>query len=305
MQRIAADYLTPLPARPAVEPLSTHVDGFLTELEGRNCSRHTLAAYRRDLNQFLAYLADNSVLEATAESVTRTDITAFLAHLGRKGLTGTSRARKLAVLRAFFSHLEVEAVIDRSPVKGVQPPKTERREKGYLRPHEYAQLLAAAGASSRDFAILTLFLQTGLRLSELCALTLADVDLRNDVVHVHGKGHVAADVPLEAKSLKALARYLADRGEGGPDTLFLNRYGEPLSPSGVKKLVKQYVRQAGLPDWVSCHTLRHTYATIKGEKGVGALALQKLMRHARLQTTTIYTHQRAESLAKIQKRTSL
>lgn len=202
--------------------------------------------------------------------------------------------------------MEDEEVIGRSPTRGIAPPKTERRERGHLRPQEYAQLLAAAGGDTRDFAILQLFLQTGLRLSELCGLTLADLDLGNERVLVRaGKGKADAMVYLEAKSLKALARYLDERGEAGPAALFLNRYGEPLSASGVKKLVKSYVHAAGLPDWVSCHTLRHTYATIKGEKGVGALALQKLMRHARLQTTTIYTHHRSESLAKIQKRTSL
>ncbi len=287
-------------------PLATHVTAFLTELEGRNCSPHTIAAYRRDLNQFLTYLHENSVIAATAQTITRSDIAAFLAALGRAGLTGTSRARKLAVLRAFFSYLEAEDVINRSPARGIAPPKSERRERGSLRPHEYAQLLAAAGGDTRDFAILQLFLQTGLRLSELCSLMLADIDLPNERLPVRaGKGKADATVYLEAKSLKALSRYLDERGAWGPAALFLNRYGEPLSTSGVKKLVKHYVRAAGLPDWVSCHTLRHTYSTIKAERGVGALALQKLMRHARLQTTTIYTHHRAESLAKIQKRTSL
>jgi site-specific recombinase XerD len=209
------------------------------------------------------------------------------------------------VLRAFFGHLVASDVIERSPAEHIQPPKTEQRERGYLRAHEYGQLLGAAGANPRDFAILTLFLQTGLRLSELCGLTLSDVDLSHEVIHVHGKGNKAAAVPLEAKSIKALARYLDDRGDGAPAALFLNRYGEPLSASGVKKLLKGYVRATELPDWVSCHTLRHTYGTLKGEKGVDPMQLQQLMRHSRLQTTTIYRHHRAESLAKVQKRTSL
>lgn len=103
MKPISADFVTPPLPAPAAASLRAHITSFLTELEGRNCSRHTIAAYWRDLDQFFTYLAENSVIAATAQTITRTDITAFLAHLGRQGLTGTSRARKLAVLRAFFS----------------------------------------------------------------------------------------------------------------------------------------------------------------------------------------------------------
>src|SRR5688572_29262388 len=148
---------------------------FLLTLEGKNRSRATIQAYRTDLNQFLNWLRETNVTIDAPADVARLDITEYLAFLSERGLSGVSRARKVAAIREYFRFAHLEKLVSRSPVDGIDTPKIEKRGRNYLTPEEYHRLLSAAGGNPRDYCILMTFLQTGLRVSELCALTLDDI----------------------------------------------------------------------------------------------------------------------------------
>jgi integrase/recombinase XerC len=281
---------------------------FLLVLEGRNRSGATLGAYRSDLTQFFAWLAQTNVAATAPERVERADVTDYLAHLSRRGISGLSRARKLAALREFFRYLEGEGVVAKSPTSGVETPKKERNARPYLVRDEYTRLLSLAGANPRDYCILTLFLQTGVRVSELCALRLEDVDLAARSVSVRGKGMVDRRIELERKGLQALRSWLAVRGQAGEvdhDFLFSNRDGGPLGVRGVKKLILKYRIQAGIAKKVGAHALRHTFATAKAEQGVSPFQLKEWLGHASLNTTQIYVHLSRKNAKKVMEATSL
>jgi integrase/recombinase XerC len=169
--------------------LEQGAQAFLRALSGQNKSPATIRAYGDDVGQFITWLHANTVVVRPAD-IARVDITEYLGHLARRGLSGISRARKLAGIREYFRFLENHDIIAKSPAAGVETPKKEKHARSYLRPDEYRALLAHAGANPRDYCILQVFLQTGIRLSELCALTRDDVDLDGRTITVRGKGQV-------------------------------------------------------------------------------------------------------------------
>ena len=286
---------------------TTTLERFLRVMHGRNKARLTIEAYRTDLRQFFAWLVENNATATAPELIERADVEEFLAHLADKGITGLSRARKLSAIRELDRFLLAEGSLARSPVAAVETPKRERHERSYLTRDEYNRLLAQAGATPRDFAILTVFLQTGVRLSELCALRLADVDLANRRLSVRlGKGQRERSVELERKAISALKFWLSVRPMVADDHLFLNRDLDPLSPSGVKKLVRKYRLQAGIAKRGGCHVLRHTFATAKAEQNVSPYQLQEWLGHAKLDTTMQYVHlAKRPNAQKVMQETSL
>jgi site-specific recombinase XerD len=178
--------------------LTITVEAFLRALVGKNRSPQTLRAYRADLGQFLAWLADTNDVARHPGQITRADVEAYLTNLGHRGLTGVSRARKLAALRGYFTFLVNHEVIPRSPAAGVDAPRRERRSRPFLRPEEYNQLLSLAGAHPRDFAILQVFLQTGLRVSELVHLSLTDIDPPGRMLTVRGAQVLACGSSIQS-----------------------------------------------------------------------------------------------------------
>lgn len=162
-----------------------------------------------------------------------------------------------------------------------------------------------AGGSPRDYAILQVFLQTGIRVRELAGLTLDDIDLVNYFLKVRGKGQVEREIELEKKGVQALKNYLSLRPESLSNILFLNYKGEPISERGIRKLVVKYKEKAGITKKASCHALRHTFATYKAERGVSPFQLQKWLGHANLNTTQIYVHLGKQNAKKAMEQTSL
>jgi site-specific recombinase XerD len=175
----------------------------------------------------------------------------------------------------------------------------------FLRADEYTKMLSLAGVNPRDYAILQVFLQTGIRVSELAHLTLEDVDLIKPAIQVRGKGSIEREIALEKRGLLALKNYLAVRPESLSSVLFLNYKGEPISERGIRKLVVKYRKNAGITKRASCHSLRHTFATYKAEKGVSPFQLQQWLGHANLNTTQIYVHLGKQNAKKIMDQTSL
>ncbi len=191
-------------------------------------------------------------------------------------------------------------------ITGLETPKREKHDRAHLTREEYTKLLSLAGANPRDYAILQVFLQTGVRVSELCNLRIADVDLvSRSLLVTAGKGMVARTIELEKKATQAIKSYLAIRPTVSHDFLFVNRYGEPISDRGIEKLITRYVKEAGLRKKVSCHTLRHTFATHKAQQGISAYRLKEWLGHQSLETTQIYVHLGEQNAQKEMEQTSL
>jgi integrase/recombinase XerC len=255
----------------ATVTLEKGLAAFLDIMLGKNRSTATLRAYRTDVRQFIAFLKENNVAITDMGDVGKVDVLEYLAALARKGLTGVARARKVSAIREYFRFLEEVEVIERSPAAGIDTPKREKRTRQFLRSDEYTKMLSLAGGNPRDYAILQVFLQTGIRVSELAHLTLTDVDLTKPAITVRGKGNTEREIALEKRGVQALKNYLAVRLENLSDVLFLNYKGEPISERGIRKLVVKYRKNAGITKKASCHALRHTFATYKS--GEGGLSL--------------------------------
>ncbi len=286
--------------------LESSAAAFLRSLAGRNLSAQTHRAYATDLRQFLAWLGETNGVAQRPDQVTRLDVTEYLAYLAHRQLTGVTRARKLAALREYFRFLEGVGALDRSPVRGVDTPKREQRGRSFLTTEEYTRVLAAAGSNARDFCILTLFLQTGIRISELCALTLGDIDLKAGTLLVReGKGQVEREIALERKATAALKAWQKVRPASGGASLFTNYRDEPLSEWGVRKLLAKHLKAAGVAKKITPHSLRHTFASHKARQGVSAFMLKDLLGHKNIATTQIYVHLGKQDAKKVMEATSL
>jgi site-specific recombinase XerD len=278
---------------------------FLDALSGKNRSQATIRAYQTDLLQFVTFLHDTNVLIATPQDVQKVDILDYFSYLAKKDLTGVARARKMSAIREYFRFLEGLGHILKSPTTGVETPKRERNTRQFLRSDEYTKMLSLAGANPRDYAVLQVFLQTGIRVSELAHVKMNDVDFLKPSLTVRGKGKVSREIALEKKGIQALKSYLTVRPDSLSERLFLNYKGEPISERGIRKLVVKYTKAAGITKKASCHTLRHTFATYKAEKGVSPFQLQQWLGHANLNTTQIYVHLGKQNAKKLMEQTSL
>src|SRR5215216_3954379 len=159
---------------------------FLNALTGKNRSAATIRAYQTDIAQFISYLHENNVSIETPTEVEKIDVMEYLSALARKELTGIARARKMSALREYFRFLEGVGLISKSPTTGIETPKREKNGQQVLRQDEYTKMLSLAGANPRDYAILQVFLQTGIRVSELASLTRDDIDFIKPSITVRG-----------------------------------------------------------------------------------------------------------------------
>src|SRR5438067_6772774 len=187
---------------------------FLNALSGKNRSAATIRAYQTDIAQFISFLHANNVSIHSPVEVQKIDVVEYLSSLAKRELTGIARARKMSAIREYFRFLEGVGFIAKSPTTGIETPKRERNGRQVLRSDEYTKMLSLAGANPRDYAILQVFLQTGIRVSELSHLTLQDIDFIKPTITVRGKGNQQREIALEKKGVHALRSYLAVRGEG-------------------------------------------------------------------------------------------
>lgn len=203
---------------------------FIRTLQAQNASPRAVSAYAEDVDQFLTWLHSKVDLDGMHQ-VQREDSEGFLAHLGSKGSTGTSRRRKLCALRRYFICMQDHNHTTDNPTQGVANPKAEERTPEILYRHEYKALLYEARSSLRDAAILQVLLQTGVRVGELCSLTVDDIDLKARELTVRqGKGLRDRVIPMTQDACQALEQYLAVRKAEEGSCLFLTKYGSPLQP---------------------------------------------------------------------------
>ncbi|MEH3090373.1 MAG: site-specific tyrosine recombinase XerD [Microbacterium arborescens] len=281
----------------------------------RGLSAHTVAAYRRDLDGYLAWLGENGVEDAAA--VTPDIVTRFVADAAATDPppAATSLARLQSSLRGFHRFIAREGLVDADPTQRLRPPRTPRRLPKALTIDQVERLLAASGpapgdaaatdlAGLRDRALLELLYATGARVSEIVQLDVDDLAL-GDVVRVRGKGAKERVVPVGSYARASLEAYLARarpelsrRGRATP-RLFLGVRGAPLSRQSAWLVIQQAAERAQLTAHVSPHTLRHSFATHLLQGGADVRVVQELLGHASVATTQIYTHVTVDALREI------
>ncbi|MBI3939886.1 MAG: tyrosine recombinase XerC [Acidobacteria bacterium] len=280
---------------------------FLKYLENeKGYSPQTLRAYQSDLRQFCDFLcAQRHASHVEPNEVDHIAIRDFLGMLHSQERKKSTAGRKVATIRSFFKFLHQERYIASNPAKLVSTPRKEIRVPRVLQPEEITALIEAPAGDSplalRDRAILELLYATGMRVSELTALSHDDVHWDERFVRVIGKGRKERIIPFGSKAKAALRSYGGVRSQIAPGklpsaALFVNKNGTRLSSRSVGRLVDKYIRQTALRLKVSPHALRHSFATHLLSAGADLRVIQELLGHASLATTQRYTHVSMEQL---------
>jgi len=289
-----------VPTVPEVRGLrSSSVSAYLTHLAvERRLAANSVASYERDLRLLAGFAARR---RRRLDALSRQDLDAFVRDLMSDGRSPRSVARAVACCRGFYRFLALEGRVKTSPADDLRPPRAWKALPRYLSSEEIDRLLAQPDVATprglRDRALLELLYATGMRVSELVGLRPGDVDLDASYLTCTGKGEKQRIVPIGDEAAVWVRRYLRD-GRGAllgtrrSPRLFVNaRGGGPgLTRVGFWKILKAYVRQAGLKTWISPHILRHSFATHLLERGADLRAIQMMLGHADLSTTQIYTH---------------
>lgn len=282
-------------------PLRLQTAKFLTHLRGaRGASKHTLRAYRSDLE---AFVSAQPALEPSA--IERVHVRAFIADIQKAGAASRATVlRRISALRSFVKFLRANGVLKGNPLLGVPLPKRRRPLPKFLSEAEMDALLAPRTGTEdwnrRDRALVELIYSSGLRRAEVSGLNVGDVDFLEGTVRVFGKGAKERVVPVGKSALGALRDYLKDRALPAPgEPLFTNlRPGGRITPDGVAFVFARWVKRASILKKVSPHVLRHSFATHLLNHGCDIRAVQDMLGHASLQTTQIYTHVSLEKLQK-------
>ncbi len=282
------------------------VAGFLGTLQTeRGVSRHTLAAYRRDLTDFGRFLARGGHRLA---DVRADDVVSYLEHARARGLKSASIARRLAAVRGLYRHLVREETLTRDPTEHVETPRAGRSLPKTLSREAAAALVEAIDGneprSVRDRTALEVLYATGMRASECLGLRLEDVNLNAGYALCTGKGGKQRLVPLGEQAVAWLRRYLRDarpRFTRARDSgrVFVNPRGGALSRQSLWTIVRRAAATAGLRRKVSPHVLRHSFATHLLEGGADLRAVQAMLGHADITTTQIYTHLPSDALTRM------
>lgn len=284
---------------------------YLQTIKGK--SVNTIQVYLYDLRVFLRFMKVHKKLvpastdfdsiditdvnEELLKTVTLSDLYAYMSFVSNKRSNSAyARARKVASLKSFFNYLTNKVrVLDKNPAAELESPKIVKRLPRYLNVDESKKLLSSVDGryTARDYAILTLFLNCGIRLSELVGINLEDI--KSNTLVVFGKGGKERAIPLNSACVEAINNYMKERPvEGVTDkkALFLSERKQRISKATVQHIVKKYIMSAGLdPKRYSTHKLRHTAATLMYRYGhVDIRTLQELLGHESISTTEIYTH---------------
>ena len=291
-------------------------------------SEHTAKCYGADLTQFSEFIcgvSENGMVENNSLSMdhhesghatavaTHVDVDkillaastdsvrGYLAHLNEKEYSKATIARKLATLRSFYKFLVKRNHINENPVMVVRTPKQEKKLPRFLEYEEVKRLLDTPPINTwlgaRDRAIMETLYSTGIRVSELVALNMDDIDFLGEVIHVRGKGKKERITPIGTSALQTIQHYMEYRNKRAQNNsnfdtkvLFVNKHGRRLSTRSVRRKMDKYLKMAGLDPAISPHTLRHSFATHMLNNGADLRSVQELLGHQSLSTTQVYTH---------------
>ena len=280
--------------------MKAQVDTYLTHLAvERGFSGNTIMAYRNDLYSLVKFLGSNGSAKDWNQ-VNANLLSEFVLLLQSKGYSETTRARKTAAVRSFFSFLVEERVLEGSPANNLASPKIGRSLPTALTEEEVVRLLDApeklnTPEARRDKAMLELLYATGMRVSELVALQTSDVNLAGEFVRCMGKGSKERLIPFHDQALNALQRYIEKArttlvSDTKEQALFLNRRGERLTRQGFWLIMREHARRAGITTPATPHMLRHSFATHMLRGGASLRQVQEFLGHASIASTQIYTH---------------
>ena len=311
---------------------SLTVQKFLDYLKyERRFSEHTAKCYGADLAQYGEFLVvgvsdgrgldsepvspsgqqGDSATAVATQANTKVDellllastdtVRTYLAFLNEKQYSKATIARKLATLRSFYKFLVKRNQLTSNPVVAVRTPKQEKKLPRFLDYEEVKKLLDTPPQDNwlgaRDRAILETLYSTGIRVSELVALNMDDVDFLGEVVHIRGKGKKERITPIGSSALQVIQYYMEYRNKRAQNNtnfdskvLFVNKHGRRLSTRSVRRKMDKYLKMAGLDPAISPHTLRHSFATHMLNNGADLRSVQELLGHQSLSTTQIYTH---------------
>ena len=292
------------------QEMNSLVELFLRWLEvEKGYSEHTVSGYGHDLSEFTSGLAK----EMNVRDIEAFHIRRFVVSLHGHNSTATV-GRKLSALRTFFKFLQREHHIKHDPITGIAGPKVGKYLPTFLTVDEVFSLLETPEANDRfmlrDRAILELLYSTGMRVAELVSRDILNLDFTTEMLRVRGKGNKERLVPVGRPALEAIQNWLpsrdqliADRARRGhkveKEALFLNVRGGRLTSRSVERMVKSYGERAGIPQIVTPHALRHSFATHLLEMGADLRSVQELLGHASLSTTQRYTHLTLDHLTEV------
>jgi site-specific recombinase XerD len=282
--------------------MDSYIEKFAEYLEiQKGASPRTITAYRFDLNKFKNYLVSNK-FTTDINKIDRVIVRSYLSYLSNPKLvqrpnTIITRTRKLSSIKSFFNFLYREELIKKNLIEFIEAPKLPKKEIDYLTIKEYKRLLRAIRRTAtkyfvaRDIAIISLFISTGIRVSELISLRKSDVDLTNKIIKVHRKGNKDQTIPLNFEMAKLLFKLLNKSTPSGEDKVFLSKNKQGIKANTVYELVKKYLERAEIhKSKHGPHLLRHTCFTTLLSKNVNPVIIQTLAGHSSFDTTRRYLH---------------
>jgi integrase/recombinase XerC len=283
-----------------------YIPQFQTYLKSeRNMSQNTVLAYIRDIKQFMGFVRTKGSLYDSPERIDYNFARNYLRFLELKKLSKKSLARKISSCRVFFRYLIRDGKIKLNPFENLLTPKLGKRLPSFLYPDEVIKLLDVIDLKKsgglRDSAILELIYASGMRVGEIAALKMDDIDLDSLEILVHGKGDKERIVLINTHAAASIKRYLEERKKtaGSEKTIFLGRRITKLTTRSVERMIRKYAKKAGISKKVTPHTLRHSFATHLLGGGADLKVVQELLGHSSLSTTQIYTHITKEKLKSI------
>ncbi|MTI68308.1 MAG: site-specific tyrosine recombinase XerD [Firmicutes bacterium] len=286
--------------------LHNHIKSFITYLkEDRELSKNTIESYKRDLNQFNSFLTENNNNVVNAN---KTIIITYLMYLKRKGRATSTVSRSLASIRSFYQYLLNENMIKKDPTINLKSPKQEKKLPEILTPKEVEILLDQPNSNNakgvRDRAMLELLYAAGVRVSELVALDVGDINLKMGFISCSKDTSNERVIPIGSVSIKTLSLYIEEYREEfvkqkDENALFVNYYGTRLSRQGFWKIIKSYTSKANINKKITPHTLRHSFAVHLLQNGADLKSVQEMLGHSDISTTQIYTHINKNRIKKV------
>ena len=271
--------------------MKKYVFDFIQHLKTeRNASPQTVRSYFSDLEQLFDFLGETDLA-----SVDHQMLRQYIAHLMKLNVKKSSIARKLSSIRSFFAYLNRKNIVTNNPARLLATPRQEKRLPAVLTVDDALRLMDSPGNTAdtelRDRAVLETLYSTGIRASELIGINHEDINRRDRLIRIRGKGRKERIVPVGKKALAAIEAYLAAwPGNASIPAIFTNKSGKRLTARTVQRILENYRKKLGLAQKASPHTLRHSFATHMLESGADLRAIQELLGHASLSTTQRYTH---------------